>query len=114
VSNTRRLEFRSWSPGVQLTQSSFGIDQPGSGDGVPLQELDLLLIPLVAWDERGHRLGMGAGYYDGALAALVDNRRPMRIGVAYAVQKHAGLPTDPWDVLLHQVITEEGRFTCVA
>ena len=114
VSSDKQLEFRVWLPEVQLTKGPFGIDQPREGSDVPLQELDLLLMPLVAWDDCGHRLGMGAGYYDRALAALADTRHPLRIGVAYSLQKHEGLPADPWDVRLHQVVTEEGRFTCKA
>ena len=112
-SGVKRLEFRHWTPEVHLTHSPFGIDQPGAVDDVSLGELDLLLIPLVAWDEHGHRLGMGAGYYDRALAAVADSRRPLRIGVGYVLQKHADLPADPWDIRLHQVITEAGGFTCV-
>jgi len=113
ISGTRRLEFRDWTSERPLVQSSLGIDQPDEGTDVPVQELDIMLMPLVAWDEHGHRLGMGAGYYDRALAGLAGSGRPLRVGVAYAVQKFTGLPADPWDVRLHEVITEEGRFTCV-
>jgi 5-formyltetrahydrofolate cyclo-ligase len=108
------LVFRAWTPANPLATGPFGIDQPVGGEGVSPQELELLLMPLVAWDEQGHRLGMGAGYYDRALAACADSAYPKRIGIAYALQKHPGLPADPWDVGLHEVITECGRFTCRA
>lgn len=111
-SGKRRLEFRDWAPDGPLAQSALGIDQPAEGAEVHAQDLDIMLMPLVAWDERGHRLGMGAGYYDRALAALACSGRPLRVGVAYAAQKCPELPSDPWDVRLHEVITEEGRFTC--
>jgi 5-formyltetrahydrofolate cyclo-ligase len=113
ISGTRQLEFREWTPEHPLAQSALGIDQPDESGAVPVRDLDIMLMPLVAWDEHGHRLGMGAGYYDRTLADLAGSRRPLRIGVAYAVQKFPGLPADPWDVRLHEVITDEGRFTCV-
>ena len=55
---------------------------------------------------------MGAGYYDRALASLKDMAAPMRVGVAYELQRVDRVPTEPWDVNLHQVITEKGRFVC--
>lgn len=113
-SGKRLLEFREWAPDGPLAQSALGIDQPAQGAGVPAQDLHIMLMPLVAWDERGHRLGMGAGYYDRSLAALACSGRPLRVGVAYAAQKYPELPSDPWDVRLHEVITEEGRFTCAS
>ena len=111
---TPRLQFCNWDPSMPLARNFFGIDEPGSGDVVPPGDLDLVLLPLVAWDECGHRLGMGAGYYDRALASVVDCSRPLRVGIAYALQQADRLPADPWDVRLHQVITENGRFTCEA
>jgi 5-formyltetrahydrofolate cyclo-ligase len=55
---------------------------------------------------------MGAGYYDYTLAALAGSDRPLRVGIAYEVQKSANVPEDPWDIRLHEVISENGRFTC--
>ncbi len=109
-----RLQFRSWHPAARLGRNFFGIEEPDEGEVVLPQDLDLVLLPLVAWDECGHRLGMGAGYYDRALAAVADRSCPLRVGIAYEVQKVPQLPADPWDVRLHQVITENGRFTCTA
>lgn len=109
-----RLQFRCWHPATRLDTNSFGIEEPGDGEVVLPQNLDLVLLPLVAWDECGRRLGMGAGYYDRALASVAHSCRPLRVGIAYAVQKASRLPADPWDVRLHQVITENGRFTCTA
>jgi 5-formyltetrahydrofolate cyclo-ligase len=108
------LQFRIWDPGMALSRNAFGIEEPPRGEVVLLQDLDLVLMPLVAWDARGHRLGMGAGYYDRALAGVAERERPLRAGIAYHLQQVERLPTDPWDVVLHQVITEEGRFTCAA
>ncbi len=109
-----RLQFRCWHPATRLDRNFFGIEEPGAGEAVLPQNLDLVLLPLVAWDKCGRRLGMGAGYYDRALAAVADRSHPLRVGIAYEVQKVPELPADPWDVHLHQVITENGRFTCTS
>ena len=108
----KTLEFRRWHPGAQVSRNSFGIDEPDPQQPVHVREIDVLLIPLVAWDPRGNRLGMGAGYYDHALAALGNSGRPRRIGVGYSIQRTDELNAQPWDVRLHEVITEYGRFTC--
>jgi len=110
----KSLQFHAWHPEAELSRNAFGIEEPDSEGLVQLQDLDLVLIPLVAWDREGNRLGMGAGYYDRALAALTGSDRPMRIGIGYSIQQADKLPAEPWDVRLHQVITEEGRFTCPA
>jgi 5-formyltetrahydrofolate cyclo-ligase len=106
------LQFRSWNPGMVLDKNHFGIDEPAAGEPVSLSDLDLVLLPLVAWDENGQRLGMGAGYYDRILTDVKACMRPMRVGVAYEAQKVPRVPTDPWDVRLHRLITEKGVFTC--
>jgi len=108
----KTLQFRHWDPATPLVTSTFGLSEPGATDRVPVSSLDLVLLPLVAWDESGRRLGMGAGYYDRALASLADSSRPLRVGIAYETQKSADLPEDPWDIRLHEVISENGRFTC--
>lgn len=110
----KSLQFHAWHPQAELSRNAFGIEEPDSKDLVHLHDLDLVLIPLVAWDRFGNRLGMGAGYYDRALAALTGLDRPMRIGVGYSLQRAEKLPEEPWDVRLHGVITENGWFTCPA
>ena len=76
---------------------------------VRTQQLDLLLIPLLGFDARGFRLGMGGGYYDASLSHLRSRRhwrRPRVVGVAYAVQEVARLPNDAWDIPLDAILTE--------
>jgi len=106
------LEFHSWSPDTVMTRNRFGIPEPVDGDVTAVTDLDLLLMPLVAWDESGHRLGMGSGYYDRVLSSQSDSCKPLRIGIAYELQKTAHVPSDAWDIPMHHVITEKGRFTC--
>ena len=65
----------------------------------------MILTPLLAFDAALNRLGQGAGHYDRAFAA---NAGAWRIGVAWSVQRVETLPADPWDVPLHNIITEQG------
>ncbi len=73
-------------------------------------------MPLVGFDSCGHRLGMGAGFYDRALRPRLDRtqsfRRPRLIGIAYSVQQVERLEPAPWDVALDLVVTERGILRC--
>jgi 5-formyltetrahydrofolate cyclo-ligase len=77
------------------------------GQICPLPELDILLMPLVAFDEQGNRLGMGGGYYDRTLAKHYAEQRekPKLIGLAHDCQKVESLPIEAWDVPLQQILT---------
>lgn len=106
-----RLWFAEYRPGMRLRPNRFGIPQPV----VPARELvragslDLVLVPLVAFDTGGHRLGMGGGYYDRSLAFLLTRRhwrRPHPVGLGYDFQRVESLPADPWDVPLVGVVTD--------
>lgn len=74
------------------------------------RNLDAILIPVVAFDVRGWRLGFGAGFYDRKLAFMRRDfvRRPRLIGVGYDFQRVPPQPAGPWDVLLHVIVTERG------
>ncbi len=77
---------------------------------VRAQRLDLLFMPLLGFDSRGYRLGMGGGYYDASLAYLKRIRRwrrPRVIGVAFSLQEVGRVPNDPWDIPLDAVLTEQ-------
>lgn len=102
------LEMHPWQPGHEMASGALGVFQPGPGAAVPVDALDIVLLPLVAWDRRGHRLGMGAGYYDRFLAPVASLARPLRAGVAYSVQRSEELPADSWDVPLHGLLSETG------
>lgn len=69
---------------------------------------DVIVVPLVGYDDAGGRLGNGGGYYDRALAGPRIGRRPKRIGYAYAVQRVEALPLDRCDIRLDAVVTERG------
>jgi 5-formyltetrahydrofolate cyclo-ligase len=97
------LVFHHWQPGDVLVKGAYGIAEP-SPDW-PVAHPPVLLVPLLAFDKTGHRLGYGGGFYDRTIASLKPART---IGVAYAGQEAETLPHEPHDVPLDMVITEEG------
>ncbi|HZP21298.1 MAG TPA: 5-formyltetrahydrofolate cyclo-ligase [Bauldia sp.] len=102
VVDAATMVFRRYMPDTALDTGSFGTRMPTivSPEVVP----DLVLLPMVAFDRSGTRLGHGKGYYDRALAALPS--RPVLIGVAFAVQEVAMIPHQPHDVRLDWIVTE--------
>lgn len=108
-----RICFRRWSGGSDLQPNRFGILEPVGTLDVGLAELDLVLVPLVAWDAAGGRLGMGASFYDRLFQPVADEPAgPLRVGVAYGVQEVDRVPLEPWDVPLHMILTENGCLDC--
>jgi 5-formyltetrahydrofolate cyclo-ligase len=99
------LTFRLWRPGDVLEPERFGTFRPVGDPAVP----DFLLVPLLAFDRRGHRLGYGAGFYDRTLAGLPGR---YALGVAYAGQEVPEVPAGPSDVALDAVATDNGVVTC--
>ena len=106
------MRFRRWPVGTVLTPGPHGIAQPPpSAVATMPADLDAILLPLLAFDDCGTRLGSGAGYYDRALAScrvLATPSPPMLVGVAFEAQRLASLPREPWDIPLDGVVTEQG------
>lgn len=103
------LRFGRWQRHQPLTRNRFGIAEPRlpACRPVPLWSLDVLVIPLVAFDEKGGRLGMGGGFYDRSLAAINRwPRRPLLVGVGYRFQQQPKLPLEEWDIRLDMVLTD--------
>jgi 5-formyltetrahydrofolate cyclo-ligase len=107
-----RICFRRWASGSELRRNRFGILEPVGTLEVGLAEVDLALVPLVAWDAAGGRLGMGASFYDRLFQPFASDPRPLRVGVAYGVQEIDRVPLEPWDVPLHMVLTDNGCLDC--
>ena len=97
------LHFREWREGDALIVHAFGMHEPGPSapDATP----DVLLVPLLAFDARGHRLGYGGGFYDCTLTAL---EKKLAIGIAFAGQEVERLPDAPHDHPLDMVVTQTG------
>ncbi len=116
--NTRQLWFLPYTPATGLYLNRYGIPEPGHTRhqrGLKPISLDLILMPLVAFDPQGNRLGMGGGFYDRTLASLVPRRswnKPRLVGTAYAFQCVEQLDAQDWDVPLHAVATESGILHC--
>jgi len=105
----RDMAFARWRPGDSFVQSRFGIDEPlPTARRVAVGRIDVVLVPLVAFDRRGYRLGHGAGYYDATFAFRRQrrSRRPLLVGLAHAFQEVAEIEAREWDVPLDLVVTE--------
>jgi 5-formyltetrahydrofolate cyclo-ligase len=103
------MKFAELEPGAALHANFFGIMEPKVGARIDARRLDLVLTPLVAFDDRGVRLGVGRGYYDRTFKFLRHRlhwRRPKLLGVAYELQHVAPLTPSSWDVPLWGVVTE--------
>lgn len=102
----RPMVFRVWSPDGAMARDVHGIPIPAAG---PCCHPDVILLPLVAFDGRGYRLGYGGGYFDRTLAVL--NPRPWTIGVGYELGRVDTIRPEPHDVPLDFCVTEAGVST---
>jgi len=105
------MRFAKLTPDARLAANFFGILEPRLGAKVDARELDLVLTPLVAFDGRGVRIGVGRGYYDRCFRFLANRthwRRPKLFGIAYELQRLPFIAARGWDVPLAGVVTEAG------
>lgn len=107
-----QMNFQVWLPNGAWKKNRFGIAEPHSHPAKlrDITALDLILLPLVGFDEQGARLGMGGGFYDRSLARLNRHpqlRRPRLIGLAHECQKVDQLSVEPWDIPLDATVTAE-------
>lgn len=101
------LAFRAWAPETRMVPGDFGALVPESGPWLVPQ---VLIVPLVAFDARGYRLGYGGGFYDRTLEGLRACGPVLAIGFAYSAQEMADLPLEPTDQPLDLIVTEKGLF----
>lgn len=110
----RRMQFRRYASGASLRPNRYGIPEPQrAAPRIAVRNLDLVLLPLVAVDARGTRLGTGAGFYDRCLQHLRAGRRwrrPKLLGLGYEFQRVERLAARAWDVPLDALITEKGLY----
>ena len=109
IGRDQRMDFFAYDFQTRLVPNRYGILEPApSACYIRTLALDLVLTPLVAFDERGNRLGMGGGFYDRHFAGTPPGMRPLLVGVAHELQRAESLPTAPWDQPLDAVLTEAG------
>ncbi|MBS9722594.1 5-formyltetrahydrofolate cyclo-ligase [Tianweitania sp. BSSL-BM11] len=101
------IVFREYTPDGKLIDMGFGT--MGPPETAAVLDPTVMLVPLVAFDNRGHRIGYGAGYYDRAIAGLhAKGILPRLIGVAFDCQQVDFVPNEPHDIRLSEMLTESG------
>ena len=109
------LVFMQYHAGQPLANNRFGIPEPLSAHDTKISPwmLDLVLTPLVGFDEQGNRMGMGGGFYDRTFAFIQNNTRPRKphlLGTAHECQKTSELITQPWDIAMNGIITGNNTY----
>lgn len=109
LNDDKTLSFLPATPSTSFVKNRYGILEPDVNreHAILLEQLDIIFMPLVAFDEKGTRLGMGAGYYDRTLA---DKKYPLLLGVAYEFQRQHHLESQPWDIPLTAVVTQQAIY----
>jgi 5-formyltetrahydrofolate cyclo-ligase len=104
IGDDRRLRFARWNIGDRLVSNRFNIPEPADvAPRCPVSGLDIVFLPLVAWDHRGGRLGMGGGFYDRTLTGISG---PLLVGLAHECQRIEAVPRDAWDIDLDFIATD--------
>ena len=113
------LRFAPWQAGAPVQANRFGIPEPqvDAAQLLSATQLELVLVPLLGFDRRGNRLGMGAGFYDRTFAFLRDTARPAQpllVGIGYHFQEVPALAAQDWDVRLDFIATDSELIDCTA
>ncbi|MFT7559535.1 MAG: 5-formyltetrahydrofolate cyclo-ligase [Flavobacteriales bacterium] len=107
------MSFHQYSGNYALQKNIYGIlEAPNSAKTIQAHKFDLVLLPLVAFDKNGRRLGMGGGYYDRCFEFLNHNRGPILIGVSHHCQQSKNLPEDVWDISLKHIVSDKNIIEC--
>ena len=112
ITGKGQMEAMSFTDFDSLVEGEYGIltPDPEKGKIIPPEELDLIIVPGIAFDTRGERLGKGGGFYDAYLARATKAKR---IALAFSCQLVAKIPMEAHDVLVHKIITEQGIYNCL-
>ncbi|WP_417249991.1 5-formyltetrahydrofolate cyclo-ligase [Celeribacter sp.] len=102
------LRFDRWRPETEMVAGRYGAQVPAHSDPVTP---DVVIVPMLAFNRDGHRLGYGGGYYDRTLAALRSERDVLAVGLAYAAQEMRDFPVAPTDAPLDALVTESEVIT---
>ena len=104
-----KMFYRRLERDTPLERNSFGLWEPADGEVIPARQFDLVLTPLVAFDDDNNRIGMGGGYFDRYFAFQKRPTRwlrPKLLGLAFACQKVEKIASNPWDIRLYGVVSE--------
>ena len=104
------LLFRTWTPGDEMASAAWGIAEPLPSR--PVLEPDVVLVPLLAFDAQGYRLGYGGGFYDRTLAGLRAKKPIVAVGIAYDELKVDAVPHQGYDQPIDWVLTPSGPLRC--
>ena len=107
-----KMHFQRYTSETVLSPNRFNIPEPilDLSLCIPATELDLVLMPLTAFDVSGGRLGMGGGFYDRAFSFVKTATKPVLVGLAHECQKIESVPMADWDVLISGVVTEDKAY----
>ena len=106
----RSLAFAEWRADSPLSPNRFGIPEPSAqASRCPVEDLDIVFLPLVGWDLQGGRLGMGGGFYDRTLAGITG---PLLVGLAHARQQVDCIPQEEWDISLNFIASDAALHFC--
>ncbi|HEY6130687.1 MAG TPA: 5-formyltetrahydrofolate cyclo-ligase [Halioglobus sp.] len=102
------LGFARWDAGDTLSNNRYDIPEPpGTAARCPASNLDIIFLPLVGWDLRGGRLGMGQGFYDRTLAGISG---PVLVGLAHDSQQVEDVPKESWDIAMDFIATDAALY----
>lgn len=109
VTHGELLHFAEYNQGQELKSNRFSIQEPTNANYYPILDIDVVLVPLLACDRRGYRVGTGGGYYDKTFAFIRENnvRQPLLVGIGYQLQLVDEIPSNDRDVRLHAILTEK-------
>ena len=112
IRSKNRMDFVVSHKKTMYQKNQYGIPEPIDDKSVDVKSMDLIIVPLVAFDSNKNRIGMGGGYYDRKFNYLKNSKmKPNLLGIAFDCQFHNKIQSDSWDVNLTNVITETG-FIC--
>ncbi|MBI1215316.1 MAG: 5-formyltetrahydrofolate cyclo-ligase [Alphaproteobacteria bacterium] len=106
-----QLDFRTWRPDAPLQRNIYGIEE-ADPDNSEILLPDLMIVPLVAFDARGNRMGYGSGQFDRSFAELTKVKKFFAVGVAYDSQRYEDVPIDAHDHPLDMVVTDTAVYNC--